>query len=180
MNIFHLDKSPMLAAQFLCDKHVPKMIVETGQMLSAAHHYHESEVVDRVYKLAYPHHPMTQWVWKTGNNYQWAYSLLCHLIDEFYHRGFKNGEAPATQRIMGALEILPAGLKNTLDQLDWMNHITAPPLCMPKEYHGPCHIEAYRNYYIHEKHTFKDGSKAVWERGRDAPYWWRDVCQEAA
>ena len=37
MNIFILDKDPYLAAQMLCDKHIPKMIVESAQMLSTAH-----------------------------------------------------------------------------------------------------------------------------------------------
>ena len=37
MNIFVLDKDPRVAARMLCDKHVPKMIVESAQMLSTAH-----------------------------------------------------------------------------------------------------------------------------------------------
>ena len=37
MNIFILDKDPKLAAQMLCDKHIPKMIIESAQMLSTAH-----------------------------------------------------------------------------------------------------------------------------------------------
>jgi hypothetical protein len=37
MNIFYLDKDPKIAAQFHCDKHVVKMIIETAQMLSTAH-----------------------------------------------------------------------------------------------------------------------------------------------
>ena len=37
MNIFILDKNPIKAAQLQCDKHVVKMIVESGQMLSTVH-----------------------------------------------------------------------------------------------------------------------------------------------
>ena len=37
MNIFILDKNPIKAAREHCDKHVVKMIVESGQMLSTAH-----------------------------------------------------------------------------------------------------------------------------------------------
>ena len=33
MNIFHLDTDPKTCAEFHCDKHVVKMIVETTQML---------------------------------------------------------------------------------------------------------------------------------------------------
>ena len=35
MNIFVLDEDPA-AAQMMCDKHIPKMIVETFQMLGSA------------------------------------------------------------------------------------------------------------------------------------------------
>ena len=37
MNIFYLDKDPIVAAQMSCDKHVCKMIIESAQMLSTAH-----------------------------------------------------------------------------------------------------------------------------------------------
>ena len=37
MNIFYLDKNPVVAAQMQCDKHVVKMILESAQMLSTAH-----------------------------------------------------------------------------------------------------------------------------------------------
>ena len=37
MNIFILDNDPIKAAQQQCDKHVVKMIVESGQMLSTVH-----------------------------------------------------------------------------------------------------------------------------------------------
>lgn len=33
MNIFILDKDPIIAAQMLCDKHVIKMPLETAQLL---------------------------------------------------------------------------------------------------------------------------------------------------
>ncbi len=37
MNIFVLDEDPVISAQMMCDKHIPKMIVEAAQMLSTAH-----------------------------------------------------------------------------------------------------------------------------------------------
>ena len=38
MNIFYLDKDPHQCAKYHCDKHVCKMILESAQMLSTAHH----------------------------------------------------------------------------------------------------------------------------------------------
>jgi len=37
MNIFYIDRDPVIAAQMSCDKHVVKMILESAQMLCAAH-----------------------------------------------------------------------------------------------------------------------------------------------
>ena len=61
MNIFHLDKDPNTCAKYHCDKHVVKMILETAQMLSTAYQRHFG-FNDRLYKVAYPKHPMTLWV----------------------------------------------------------------------------------------------------------------------
>ena len=47
MNIFFLDKSPDLSAQYLCDKHVPKMLLESAQMLSTALHSHTMDACKR-------------------------------------------------------------------------------------------------------------------------------------
>ena len=43
MNIFILDKNPEISARMHCDKHVPKMIVESAQMLSTAHRLLDGE-----------------------------------------------------------------------------------------------------------------------------------------
>ena len=37
MNIFFIDRDPVLAARYHCDKHVYKMIVEYAQLMSTAH-----------------------------------------------------------------------------------------------------------------------------------------------
>ena len=43
MNIFFLDKTPDGSAEMLCDKHVPKMLLESAQMLSTAVRKYEEE-----------------------------------------------------------------------------------------------------------------------------------------
>ena len=37
MNIFVLDNDPTTAATMMCDKHIPKMIIEAAQMLCTSH-----------------------------------------------------------------------------------------------------------------------------------------------
>lgn len=41
MNIFFLDKDPKICAQYHCDKHVVKMIVELAQLLSTVHRVYD-------------------------------------------------------------------------------------------------------------------------------------------
>ena len=49
MNIFYLDKDPVIAAQMSADKHCVKMILESAQMLSTAHRFLDGdEIADRV------------------------------------------------------------------------------------------------------------------------------------
>ena len=72
MNIFFLDKTPELSAQYLCDKHIPKMLLESAQMLSTALRQNGYED-DYLYKSAHPNHPMTKWVGNTRDNFIWAF-----------------------------------------------------------------------------------------------------------
>ena len=74
MNIFHLDDSAITSARMLCDKHVPKMLLETCQMLSTAVRNQIPQVIkgDAVYKSAYPKHPMTIWVGDSYKNFLWT------------------------------------------------------------------------------------------------------------
>jgi hypothetical protein len=46
MNIFYLDRTPRAAARAHCDRHVVKMILETAQLLSAAWHVCNPELVE--------------------------------------------------------------------------------------------------------------------------------------
>ena len=52
MNIFCLDQDPHLAARMHCDKHVVKMILEYGQMLSTAHRMRDGRYTE--WKLVNP------------------------------------------------------------------------------------------------------------------------------
>ena len=50
MNIFFLDKNPNLSAEYMCDKHIPKMLLETCQMLSTAVQRYAGKL-EKLYKL---------------------------------------------------------------------------------------------------------------------------------
>ena len=80
MNIFHLDKDPLLSALYHCDKHVVKMILESAQMLCTAHHCHgldyETEWVPQ----------MTIWVGDSGANFYFTMKLFDALLTEYTNR----------------------------------------------------------------------------------------------
>ena len=82
MNIFFLDKFTMKAVKDYCDKHVVKMILETAQLLSTAHHELGSSMAPHVYKSTHKNHPSAVWVRSGFGQYAWTYSLLCELLKE--------------------------------------------------------------------------------------------------
>ena len=79
MNIFVLDANPIEAARMMCDKHIPKMVVETAQMMASALRRHGAtddimplaKTTGRPYKGGYHHHPCTVWCGDTQMNYLW-------------------------------------------------------------------------------------------------------------
>lgn len=87
MNIFKLDESPILSAQFQCDKHVVKMPLESAQMLCTVHRLLDGdEGNEELYKVAHPKHPSTLWTMETIANYHWHYNHWVALCKEYTHR----------------------------------------------------------------------------------------------
>ena len=82
MNIFYIDTCPVKAAQMQCDKHVVKMVLESAQMLCAAHHVLEGGA-PVPYKLAHKNHPSTVWVRSNSKHYDWLYRHFKALSDEY-------------------------------------------------------------------------------------------------
>ena len=88
MNIFYVHEDPVIAAQMLCDKHVVKMVVESGQMLCAAHtgnnRYRARDM--GLYLPAHYMHPSTKWTRENRAQYEWHYRHFIALCDEYTHR----------------------------------------------------------------------------------------------
>ena len=139
MNIFFLDKHPVIAAQMQCNKHVVKMVLETAQMLSTAA---RAKGHDIGYKSAYPKHPMTLWVNQSADNFRWAWLHGMSLAKEYTNRYDKIHKS---QEILEQLENYATGDEN---------NITTPPQCMPDQYKTDNYVTAYRNYYVGDKKRF--------------------------
>jgi hypothetical protein len=162
MNIFYLDKSFAKSAQYHCDKHVVKMILETAQLLSTAHRELDGdEYADKVslYKSTHKNHPSAVWVRSNQNAYNWAFMLLYNLCAEYTKRYNKTHK---TSKLLNSLVYKPENIKFS----SWNDTLTPPPQCMPDEYKHENTVTAYRNYYFGAKKSF-----AKWAYSA-TPDWW--------
>ena len=164
MNIFFLDKTPEKSAQYLCDKHIPKMLLESCQMLSTALRQNGYED-DYLYKSAYPNHPMTKWVGHTRSNFMLAFRNADEISKEYFKRF---GKIHKSNRILDF--IVDNDMQTEIVRQMHPDYITEPPQCMPDEYRDKDYITAYRKYYRGAKKYF-----AKWEKGRSFPEWWAHV-----
>tara|TARA_R100000306_G_C4347777_1_gene128490 strand:+ start:313 stop:831 length:519 start_codon:yes stop_codon:yes gene_type:complete len=165
MNIFRLHDDPIVAAQMHCDKHIPKMILETAQMLSTAWRTteEENEYADEhgLYKAAYKNHPSTVWVRHGILNYFWTRRLFEYLCKEYTYR---YGKRHASERL---LEAFAYNVPHETTIIKWPLPF---PQCMPDQYKVEGNpVQAYRNYYKAEKAYF-----AKWNRGTPSPEWWSE------
>lgn len=160
MNIFYLDHNPYIAAQWHGDKHVVKMIVETAQMLSTAHHILLPDKDNRsLYKPTHKNHPCNIWVRETESNYNWTFQLLEGLCYEFY---FRRSKIHATQRLLKLLENPPDNIPKT-------SYRTKPALAMPTIFKTKSAVYSYRRYY---KSKFNEGIVSYdWSEKRKKPWW---------
>jgi hypothetical protein len=174
MNIFFLDTDPVVAAQQQCDKHVPKMAVETVQMLVSAVRRHGATDADvpltkagTPHRGGYAHHPSTVWAGDTAGNFFWLADhgvALCREFElRFGKRHFCYGQLLELRSV--GWNYVPYGAK------------TDVPLCIGEdlqELYGErtsfwAAPHPYRHFYRADKARF-----ARWERGRPAPSWWME------
>jgi hypothetical protein len=157
MNIFVLDKDPTLAAQYHCDKHVVKMVLESAQMLSATHTLLDGEQ-DGLYKLTHANHPCTKWVRESNNNYNWMYALFSALCAEYTFRYGKTHlcQTKFLNKFMSPPKNISIGYK------------TIQPKAMPVEFQVSDVVQSYRNYYKGAKADI-----AKW-KVREAPEWFKN------
>ena len=156
MNIFILDKDVKKCAQYHCDKHVVKMILETAQLLCGVHHMTD-QVTDQVpYKLSHKNHPCAIWSRESLSNYLYLCDLGLELCKEYTYRYGKRHKS------QDVIEWCVTNKPNICDK-----EFTEPARAMPNEYKVDSVVESYRNYYIGEKSKI-----AVW-KNREIPEWFK-------
>jgi len=149
MNLFYLDRDPVIAASYHYDKHKVKMVLEAAQMLCTAHHCYGDEKLKHLipYKQAHLNHPSTIWVRRSRVTYFWAYEYMIALGKEYTKRYGK--EHLTIIKCKDFLSNPPRYIQGD----DWCE----PPQCMPDEYKVKGNsIAAYWNYYEQEKHLVRN------------------------
>lgn len=155
MNIFFLDRNPIRAARYHCDKHVPKMVLESAQIMCTVLHGMGYEVT---YRPTHRNHPCTIWAGKSKENFLWLYHLAKHLNEEWQIRFFHS----RNHKSFDVIRSLPTP-KCTEFKL---RGFTYPALAMPDDCKTDDPVESYRNYYRKYK-----AEMASWSRC-PVPDWW--------
>ena len=160
MNIFVLDLDPKLAAESQCNKHVPKMIVESVQLLCTAH---PASIAP--YKHTHVNHPCAKWVRQSLANYNWLVLHSFALCDEYTKRF---GKIHATeQHVIWCSKNMP-NLPNKV-LTPFARAIKEP---FKTESNKMDIVQAYRHYYSNDKRSF-----AQWEPRTSTPAWWKETFQ---
>lgn len=178
MNIFRVHNNPNIAAQFLCDRHVVKMILESAQMLSTAHRLLDGEQIiieengrkkkqwihpdpdmdENLYKAVHINHPCTVWTREGEVNYLWHLDHWIALCQEYTHR---YGKTHASwTKLNKYLYRFPKNIPS--------GGTPFRPAVGPEPI-GNDIVEIYRNYYK----TKKDQFKMAWT-GREIPSWFEE------
>ena len=169
MNIFILDKDPMKAAMMLCDRHVPKMIVESAQMLSTAHRVLDGDTnadAKLLYKKAYENHPSCVWVRQDAMNYWWVWMHALTLCEEYKWRFVDDQPSTKTHKtefVIHQLQDLPVNIPTEKDT-NW-EILKDLPLCMPDQYktengYDQRTTQAYQSFVTRDKPYMEDVFKA--------------------
>lgn len=153
MNIFLLDDNIQKCAEYHCDRHVVKMILEYAQLLSTAC---RANGLEMGYKQTHLNHPSAKWARASEDNFLWLADLAGAVNDEYKHRyGHKVNHK--SYDVICTLE-LPDLPKIGLTEL---------PKCMPDQYKVDSVVQSYRNYYCGDKASF-----ATW-KNRNQPEWFK-------
>lgn len=154
MNIFILSRYPVIAAQTQCDKHVVKMVLESAQLLCSPY-----DPGTAPYRRTHYNHRCSVWTRTSQANYAWLIRHAKALASEYTMRYGKRHKS--TDIILWC--------EDNQHRLEFLKQGMTPfAQAMPDEYRREDAVEAYRAYYLGQKYTF-----AKWEKGREAPDWWK-------
>lgn len=175
MNIFYIDVSPTQCAQWMVDKHVVKMILETCQLLSTAHRVIDGVSTkgksktgrnvtryvlpdyreDILYQATHINHPSSVWCRETSANYEWLHVHLGALLKEYTYR---YGKTHSCHNLYEVLTVRPLNIP--------IGMFSQPTPAMDTSFIiSNDSVENYRNYYKQGKvhlHSWTKRDKPIW------------------
>ena len=185
MNIFVLDGDYRQCAEWLCDKHVVKMVLEHTQMLCNAYYYSlgirdkrgvtlNSGAVKGIFRgfprvcsesgevlpyvITHMNHPCTVWVCNSMSNFNWLLGYtkaLCEEYTKIYNK-------------VHLCEKIVEWMGENLPCLDNLKGLTEFAMAMPDQLQivgNP--IESYKMYYLYKA----DKMAMNWKLPERKPYW---------
>lgn len=192
MNIFWLDEDMARCAEYHCDKHVVKMLLESVQILNTVLYkaYYDRVVETKPqdsffeelctfgymarlgrkrnslpYKPTHPNHPCVAWAGECTGNFKKLTLLATKLSNEYTYRyGRRHKSADALRSILE--------LTNMNRELPLPDHLESrPPQCVGEGLFDPSAdvVDVYREYY---KQKELDGMDMRWT-GRSRPEFMR-------
>ncbi len=167
MNIFYVNSDPVIAAQSLCNKHVVKMILESCQLMSTAHHVWAEQnghyipgVQDKIYKKTHVNHPSAIWTRACHYNYHWLANHTLALCNEYTLRYGKIHKCHELAKLLK--------LQHPLYKFGGPTEI---PQCMPDGFKVEGYpVAGYRRYYNECK---SKTIKMEWTK-RNPPEWYKN------
>ena len=154
MNIFVLDNDHQKCAEYHCDKHTVKMILEYAQILST--NVRIANDCEAGYKITHRNHPCTIWARQSLSNWLWLKKLSFHLNEEYKYR---YGHV-RNHKSYDVIESLPA--PNIPDV-----GLTPFAQAMPDYCKSDDAVDPYPRYYILEKKDIVNWKK------RNLPNWYK-------
>lgn len=168
MNIFCLDSDPKIAAQYNCDQHCNKIVLECAQMMANCFPLDVLKTAPpnsagESRKHSYFNHPVSKWMRQTLGNLLWSIDHAFALEAERLYRSYKphfsikfiewvannfdKSIVPDGAQTEFAVAISPTMKCRTQPNFDVLNS-----------------VEKYRLYYIYDKPfaTWKKRSKPNW------------------
>ena len=152
MNIFVLDRNIKKCAQYHCDQHVVKMILESVQIMCTALN---KQGFTTPYKSTHIKHPCVLWAEESYDNFLWLKSLAIELNNEYRFR-YQKSHHHKSLAVLAEIETLSYRSQG----------LTPFAQAMPNKYkckNNP--VRAYRTFYRVEKSRF-----AKWTRRRPPPW----------
>jgi len=155
MNVFILSRDHEKRAQYHCDTHVNKMLLESAQLLNTALHKNGADDRHVFYQSTHKNHPWTKWAARRYANWDWLFEHTLALGDEFLFRSEKDRHATLDKVEQYWIEQFDDDTRREgylSRYFDEDGERTAFPQTMPDEYQTPGDpVEAYREYYVGEK-----------------------------